>query len=206
MWRLESRPASGPTVCAPRRAAEQAIPEARDAEMPVHFAAAAYYTELACSCPDSLPYWSAPMRRHCSLIALLFLVATVDVARAEPAVDFAADVRPIFERHCFKCHGPEKQHSGYRLDVRSRALAGGESGEAAIVAGKAANSPLLARITSDDEALRMPPEGVRLAVRDIELVKSWIDAGAPWPDDLAGEARLKKQHWAFQAPVRPELP
>ena len=43
------------------------------------------------------------------------------------AVDFAKDVRPILERSCLGCHGPEKQKSGYRLDVREIALRGGDN-------------------------------------------------------------------------------
>ena len=51
---------------------------------------------------------------------------------AQP-VDFAREVRPIFERSCLGCHGPEKQKSGFRLDVRDIAIKGGESGERAII-------------------------------------------------------------------------
>ena len=43
----------------------------------------------------------------------------------EPApVDLASKVRSIFERNCLKCHGPEKQRGGLRLDVRESVLAG----------------------------------------------------------------------------------
>ena len=33
--------------------------------------------------------------------------------------NFEKDVRPILEKHCFKCHGPEKQKSDIRLDTLS---------------------------------------------------------------------------------------
>src|SRR6187551_2974582 len=46
--------------------------------------------------------------------ALLGLMTEVGL-RAAP--DFTRDVRPILEQHCYECHGPEKQKSGYRLDV-----------------------------------------------------------------------------------------
>ena len=82
---------------------------------------------------------------------------------ADQGPDFGRDIRPIFCEHCSKCHGAEKQLSGYRLDVRAKALAGGESGEAAIVAGKPDTSPFMARIASDDKDARMPPEGERLS-------------------------------------------
>ncbi|HEY1602551.1 MAG TPA: PSD1 and planctomycete cytochrome C domain-containing protein [Pirellulales bacterium] len=150
------------------------------------------------------------MRLWCTRLVIVLVAAVVAAARAgadEPAaVDFAGQIRPLFEQRCYKCHGGEKQISGYRLDVRSRALAGGESGETPIVPGKPADSPLIARLASDDKDLRMPPEGERVSPQELELVRRWIGAGAPWPDELAGEDRLKKPHWAFQAPTRGELP
>jgi hypothetical protein len=48
----------------------------------------------------------------------------------------------------------------------------------------------------------MPPKGGRLTGEQVALLKAWIDAGAPWPDDAVNE----KKHWAYVKPVRPELP
>ncbi len=90
--------------------------------------------------------------------------------------------------------------------MKSIALKGGESGEPAILPGKSASSELIARITSDDEALQMPPEGERLSAKEIDLLKRWIDAGATWPKELAGDDPKAAKHWAFEPPVRPELP
>ena len=50
--------------------------------------------------------------------------ATVLAARpaASPAapakVDFVRDVQPIFAKHCYECHGPDRQSNGLRLDRR----------------------------------------------------------------------------------------
>jgi hypothetical protein len=49
--------------------------------------------------------------RHFCLIAL--------AATPVLAVDFARDVRPIFEKHCYECHGAEKQKNDYRLDIKA---------------------------------------------------------------------------------------
>src|SRR6266852_1752163 len=88
---------------------------------------------------------------------LLWAVASGS-ARADD-VDFTRDVRPLLSRHCFKCHGPDEKarKSGLRLDVREAALKGGESGEPAIVPGKADEGELVRRIFSDDEGEMMPP-------------------------------------------------
>src|SRR5687768_17224867 len=57
--------------------------------------------------------------RHGLGLARLLMggVLVTILSAAEP--NFVSDVRPILEAHCFKCHGPEKQKSGYRLDVKS---------------------------------------------------------------------------------------
>src|SRR5688572_31583940 len=62
---------------------------------------------------------------------------------ASRAIDYSTDVQPILRRACYECHGPTKEKSGYRLDVRSVALTGGESYAPNIVVGKSAESPLI---------------------------------------------------------------
>src|SRR5262245_41017130 len=57
-------------------------------------------------------------------------------------VNFDTDIKPILTAHCIKCHGPEKQKGGLRLDTRKDALEGGNSG-AVIVSGKSAESRLI---------------------------------------------------------------
>ena len=43
-------------------------------------------------------------------------------------VDFGKEIQPIFAARCYKCHGPKKQEGGLRLDLKDRALEGGDSG------------------------------------------------------------------------------
>lgn len=138
-------------------------------------------------------------------LLLTLLYASTAVANSE-TVEFERDVLPILEARCYECHVGAKQLSGYRLDVRSVAIRGGESGEAGIVPGKSGESELIRRITSDDEFTWMPPEGERLSPEEIAVLKAWIDGGANWPDSLAGDDPRTSDHWAFTAPVRPELP
>src|SRR4051794_3988206 len=45
-------------------------------------------------------------------------------------VDFDRDIRPILAANCYSCHGPEKQKSDFRLDVKASALRGGIVGPA----------------------------------------------------------------------------
>src|SRR5438093_7939015 len=73
----------------------------------------------------------------------------ISASNAVP-VDFNQQVRPIFEKRCYECHGPQKQKSGLRLDQKSSALRGGDSGKPALLAGKSADSLLIQKISSRD--------------------------------------------------------
>jgi hypothetical protein len=142
-------------------------------------------------------------------LAVLFVCSCTAISAGEDRrVDFEHEVLPILESHCYDCHDGRKQTSGFRLDVKSRAIKGGDSGDAAIVAGKSDASQIVARIASNDPDVAMPPrdKAKPLAESEVATIRSWIDQGANWPDKLANEDRLKKDHWAFKAPVRPELP
>ncbi len=79
--------------------------------------------------------------------SLIWLTALSGLAAAP--VDFVRDVRPIFEKHCYECHGEKKQKSGLRLDVKAAALRGGDEHGPDIIAGKAKESPLIRMVTSD---------------------------------------------------------
>ncbi|MBW3541704.1 MAG: DUF1549 domain-containing protein, partial [Planctomycetes bacterium] len=128
------------------------------------------------------------------------------VARRDSAADFEKRVRPLFQSRCVKCHGAEKQEGGLRLDHRTPALRGGDSGRV-IVPGKSGESELFRRVTSSDEFERMPPADSGkepLSKPDAELIQHWIDAGAVWPDDGSRMA-VKSEHWAYQ-PIEKPLP
>ncbi|MBI1839560.1 MAG: hypothetical protein HYR88_01755 [Verrucomicrobia bacterium] len=120
-----------------------------------------------------------------SLAATAATAATVDVSKLPPPsakpIDFDRDIRPLFERSCFRCHGPEKPKSGFRLDSREAALKGGDNG-VAIVPGKSDQSALIhyvARLVSDME---MPPagKGDPLTTEQVSLLRAWIDQGVVW--------------------------
>jgi hypothetical protein len=126
-------------------------------------------------------------------------------AEGKPGVDFERDVLPVLKSRCFSCHDARKHQSSLRLDVRSLAFKGGESGKRAIVPGKPDQSDMLRRIASTDEDVQMPPTGKRLSAAQVAAIRTWIAGGAKWPDALANEAGAGK-HWAFVAPRRPSLP
>jgi len=131
-------------------------------------------------------------------------VRVPETSTAATRPEFEKHIRPVFQRHCLKCHGPEKQASSLRLDQRSSLLRGGDTGEPPVVPGKSGSSFLVTAISGADPDFVMPPEGPRLTAQEIATIRTWIDQGAQMPGD--GPARLTTDHWSFQAPVRSPVP
>jgi ankyrin repeat protein len=124
-------------------------------------------------------------KRLMATLTLCFWVVGAAFCAQTPAkVDFARDVQPIFKTYCIGCHGPTQQMNGFRLDRRSNAMRGGTI--AVIGPGNSAGSRLYQRLIGDQYGLRMPPTGP-LPQEKIDVIKAWIDEGAPWPDALSGE-------------------
>jgi len=131
------------------------------------------------------------------------------LAAAPPPPEFARDVRPILERRCIGCHGPEKSSGGLRLDTREEALKGGKKGED-IVPGKAAESRLILLVRGESKP-RMPPKGDPLAPAEIDVIARWIDAGAlpsatPGSSEPEGASRSSSTPSATAAPAVLRLP
>jgi hypothetical protein len=132
-------------------------------------------------------------------IALLAALGCAAAAAQSDTVGFNRDIRPILSDRCYTCHGPDeaKRKSKLRLD-REDVAKSDLGGHFAIVPGNIAGSELIRRITSDDQARRMPPAwagAAKLTDREIDLLTRWVAQGAPW-----------QKHWSFLAPVRPALP
>lgn len=123
---------------------------------------------------------------------------------AEDAVEFVRDIRPLLEARCFDCHGSDTREAGLRLDRKEPALAGGDSGKV-ILPGDVTGSLLIERVTSDDPAKIMPPDGDPLAEEEVARLKTWIEAGAVWPDGVDGP-KEEPDHWAYQPIRHPEPP
>src|SRR5690606_32480282 len=136
-----------------------------------------------------------------ALFAVILVAACIgSTARGETEkVDFGRQVRPLLADRCFRCHGPDeaKVEAGVRLDIAQRATSPVDSGAIPIVPGDPDSSELIARITHEDEAMRMPPTdaGPPLSADEVALLRRWIEQGARYED-----------HWAFVPPQRPALP
>ncbi|MBK7929830.1 MAG: PSD1 domain-containing protein [Bryobacterales bacterium] len=133
-------------------------------------------------------------------------VLTAIAAFGQSAPDFEREVQPVFRKRCSGCHGASKQTNGLRLDDRDAAMKGGYAG-AVIVPGKSAESALMHRVLGQKGLMAMPP-GKRLDEAEVAVLRSWIDAGAKWPDALAKPKAggRRSDHWSFQTVKRPALP
>ena len=138
--------------------------------------------------PDGLP----------KMVARDVPVSTFEVLDGDP-VDFNRDIQPLLSDRCYACHGPDAatRQAGLRLDLQDAAVHPLKSGRAAIVPGDLAQSQLFQRITAEHAADRMPPSEFhkKLSDEEIQRIARWLKQGAPWDE-----------HWAFETPIRPDLP
>jgi hypothetical protein len=121
---------------------------------------------------------------------LLTVQADADLSKLPPASDkkgvtFEKDIKPIFEKACFKCHGPDvaKPKGKLRVDTLQAVLKGGDNGPN-VVAGDLKKSTLLhqvAKLVDEDEWMppvdnkaKIPP----LTKDEVALVRAWIEQGA----------------------------
>lgn len=141
-----------------------------------------------------------------ALCLTLALGATVSSANAQGSasfqlpetVRFNRDVRTIFSKTCFACHGPDAnaRKAKLRLDVRDEAIAD-RKGDRPIVPGLAAKSLAWQLITAADPDDQMPPADfhTQLTPREKAIIEKWINQGAEY-----------ETHWAFIPPVRSAAP
>jgi Planctomycete cytochrome C len=98
-----------------------------------------------------------------------------------PEESFATKLLPLLERDCQGCHGPAQALSNLDLSTREALMKGGVRG-AALVPGKSEQS-LLIHVLEGRNKLQMPPggENQKLPAELIAAFRTWVDAGAPWP-------------------------
>ena len=107
----------------------------------------------------------------------------------------------ILAARCHSCHGETVAMSGLRLVQRDQILKGGTKGPA-IIPGKPAESRLFQSVTHAIQP-PMPPDG-KLTRVEIDILKSWIEDGAHFPEKAA--ARAAPEWWSFKKITRPANP
>lgn len=115
---------------------------------------------------------------------LLLLLIGAAAAVAQP-VEFNRDVRPILSDRCFACHGPDSNNrkANLRLDQAP---------------GKETLAKVMARVTSANKALRMPPAYLghdALKPGEIDALRRWVEQGAAY-----------QPHWSLISPRKAAVP
>lgn len=129
----------------------------------------------------------------------LFPIFAIGDFASGAAPDLHRDVLPVLKAHCVRCHGPAKQEGELNLSLPTAIARGGENGRPLNPDDWSA-SLLWKRVAADE----MPPEAP-VPREDKELLRQWIEAGAP---GLPAEVPAKPdgdEHWAYQ-PLRPIPP
>ena len=113
-----------------------------------------------------------------SLVIATQAVSAQDAVLNENSIDFARDIKPIFEANCARCHGVDKQEGDFRIDDKDGLLDYVDPGDSEF-------SQLFELIIATDDTL-MPPaeEGGPLAAEAIGKIKRWINEGANWPEGV----------------------
>ena len=110
-------------------------------------------------------------------ITALLGVAPDSMPPDEPrAPSFSAEVAAVLEKHCVSCHGEDEQSGGLRLDSYPAVMRGGDRGPV-VVARDPDQSLILQKVTRRDRPF-MPPRKT-LPAKDLLLLRTWIQAGAP---------------------------
>jgi len=125
---------------------------------------------------------------------------------APAAGEAVAGVPALLASRCGECHGSARRESGLNLGSRESLLAGGDSGPV-VRPGDPDGSRLVRLVAGLDPTLRMPLNREPLTPAEVDLVRAWVVAGAPYGASSAdAPGPVESRHWAYRAPERPEPP
>jgi len=119
--------------------------------------------------------------------------------------DLSRQAYAILRRNCFACHGAGKM-SGLDLRTADSVRAGGDHGP--VIVPSDADASRLYQYVSHKEKPTMPP-GKKLSDADIETLRRWIEAGAPFDgfeSQTSGAPGEKQNDELAKIPERPITP
>jgi mono/diheme cytochrome c family protein len=118
--------------------------------------------------------------------------ATETLSPVAAKIDYATQIQPIFQRHCLKCHGPDKSDGDLRLDQRTFLVRGGDS-RTNLLHLPIDQNELVRRLKSDEPGDRMPLGMPALDADSVQRIVEWIEQGGAWPMPPAPPSRLPPQ-------------
>ena len=104
----------------------------------------------------------------------VFLIS-VNLSVAADKITYDDHIFPIFESKCLNCHNPDKKKGDLDLSTYTGTMAGSSGGKIAL-SGDGGSSKLFTVAVHTEEPV-MPPEGDKIAKKDAELIRTWIDGG-----------------------------
>lgn len=130
-----------------------------------------------------------------ALLVMLCSIAWLLVSTAQSQqLAFQSQVQPLLDLKCMGCHGgdPGRIKAGFDMRTREGLLAGGSSGNRAVLPGKPEESPLYYATTWEHPDLQMPPkEEDRLTDEQRQILHQWILEGAVWEEATTGAEDTK---------------
>ncbi|MEM7234024.1 MAG: PSD1 and planctomycete cytochrome C domain-containing protein, partial [Planctomycetota bacterium] len=143
-------------------------------------------------------------------VACMAIASTASSAVASP--DFERDVAPILIKRCLECHESRNASGSLDLSSYSGLQKGGKHGNP-IRVDEPDGSLLISRLRRGE----MPPprkgESQRLPDREIEVLRSWMRAGAQWPEgrtislyERTSDVRAGRDWWSLRPVKRPDVP
>ena len=115
---------------------------------------------------------------------------------------FESQVRPLLVEHCYECHSVQSGESDGELLIDSAAgIRKGGSHGPALVPGKPQESLLLRVVSYEDAELQMPPDE-KLSDEAIDVLRRWIEMGAPDPREALRRRSSPRLDRANRIPTR----
>ena len=108
-----------------------------------------------------------------SSLSVFFI--SVNLSVAADKITYDDHIFPIFESKCLNCHNPDKKKGDLDLSTYTGTMAGSSGGKIAL-SGDGGSSKLFTVAVHTEEPV-MPPEGDKIAKKDAELIRTWIDGG-----------------------------
>lgn len=144
-------------------------------------------------------------RNRLFAITLLILIAGPMAALRSVRADdvFESQIVPIFSQRCLSCHSGDEPKGDFSLQTSGQFFAAGY-----VEPGDATASHLVDLITPVDGQAAMPHKAEPLSETELTAVRSWIDAGAVWPEGYQLQATLVDDFdwWSYQPLKRPAIP
>lgn len=113
-------------------------------------------------------------QRSVSVLSVFLALATACGPSAPSNPTWEADVKPILDANCVRCHRSPQQNSAptnFRLDVCDDA--------GTVLGARAQAGRIVARASAEGITAMPPPPGAPLSDRQLEVIENWIANGSP---------------------------